>query len=52
MPPGAIEVPDEFGQTLLHSAAYRGATISVTHIAKVSIVFYLCLPLFSNYSYH
>lgn len=34
MPPGAIEVPDQFGQTLLHSAAYRGATISVTHIAK------------------
>ncbi|XP_054722688.1 LOW QUALITY PROTEIN: uncharacterized protein LOC129232581 [Uloborus diversus] len=34
MPQGLIEVPDQFGQTLLHSAAYRGATISVTHIVK------------------
>lgn len=41
MPAGTLEVPDQFGMTLLHSAAYRGATISVTHIAKVSSFLYL-----------
>nr|XP_042896391.1 poly [ADP-ribose] polymerase tankyrase isoform X4 [Parasteatoda tepidariorum] len=27
-------VPDQFGRTVLHSAAFRGATISVMHLSK------------------
>ncbi|GFT42008.1 poly polymerase tankyrase [Nephila pilipes] len=29
-----IEIPDQFGRTVLHYAAYRGATISVMHLSK------------------
>ncbi|KAF8788729.1 Poly [ADP-ribose] polymerase tankyrase like protein [Argiope bruennichi] len=29
-----IEIPDDFGRTVLHYAAYRGATICVMHLSK------------------
>lgn len=32
---GNIDVPDHYGQTPIHCAAFRGATISCMHLAQV-----------------